>query len=310
MIVILFVGVILLTLYRANPASDNKLISVKFNDAKDPVVVAVGDIACDPASPYFKTSSTDPRNCQMQKTADTAKSLNPTSIFILGDNQYEKGEYDNYLASFDQSWGQLKQLIKPVPGNHEYYTPGATGYYQYFGAQAHPESNGYYSFTLGEWHIIALNSNCAQIGDCNAGSPQYNWLQKDLAGNTKKCTLAYWHHPRFSSGEHGDDPITQDFWQLLYDNKADIVLNGHDHIYERIDLQDANGAARYNGIMQFTVGTGGKNLTQYKKLRSNSAFRQNTSFGVLALTLRANSYNYKFVDTAGISSDVGTQSCH
>lgn len=306
----ILIGVILFTLFRVNQSSDKTLISVRFEDSADPVIVAVGDIACDPASPYYLTTATNTKQCQMQKTAYTTQSLNPTAILVLGDNQYEKGEFTNYQTSFDKSWGTLKQLIKPVPGNHEYYTPGAAGYYQYFGAAAHPENNGYYSYKIGSWHIIALNSNCAEIGGCDTQSPQYKWLAQDLATNGKKCTLAYWHHPRFSSGEHGDNPISKDFWKLLYDKKADVILNGHDHIYERFELTDPSGAARYNGMMQFTVGTGGKNLTGYKKLRGNSAFRQNSTFGVLSLTLSPSSYNYKFVDIAGVSSDAGTQACN
>lgn len=307
--IILIVGLVLVTLRSAGSIS-NPLSNIKIQHTDDPLLVAVGDIACDPKSPSFKATLGDDKDCHMNQTAKLTTTINPDSVLVLGDNQYEKGEYANYTASYEPTWGIFKGLTKPVPGNHEYYTPGADGYYQYFGASAHKDSNGYYSYELGKWHIIALNSNCKEIGGCDVNSPQFKWLSKDLAEHPSTCTLAYWHHPRFSSGEHGDDPITQDFWNILYQYKADIVLNGHDHIYERFGQQNPFAQADPNGITQFTVGTGGKNLTQIKTIRANSIIRSNTEYGVLRLVLHDASYNWKFVSEKNTDIDLGADTCH
>ena len=155
--------------------------------------------------------------------------------------------------------GAHKSRTKPAPGNHEYNTSGATGYYGYFGAAAGDPKQGYYSYDLGSWHIVVLNSNCSQVGGCGAGSPQETWLRQDLAAHPTSCTLAYWHHPRFSFGEHGNDTATQALWQALYDNGAEIVLSGHDHNYQRWSPQTPSGTTdATRGIREFVVGTGGK----------------------------------------------------
>ncbi len=308
-LIFLLIGIIVTTV-RSSQNTSRPLINIKVEQTDDPLVVAAGDIACDPKSPSFNTTLGDATNCHMNQTAKITTKINPDSVFLLGDNQYEKGEYGNYMASFDPTWGVFKGLVRPVPGNHEYYTPGASGYFQYFGASAHQDTSGYYSFDLGKWHIIALNSNCAMVGGCNEGSPQYKWLVEDLTAHPSTCTLAFWHHPRFSSGDHGDDPITQDFWKILYQNKVDVILNGHDHLYERFAPQNPQAQSDPQGITQFTVGTGGKNLTKVKDVRPNSLVRSDNQYGVLRLMLHDTSYNWKFLPENNTPIDQGAQVCH
>jgi hypothetical protein len=231
-------------------------------------------------------------------------------VLLLGDNQYENGALAKYQASYAPSWGRLVAITHPAPGNHEYVTPGAAGYFGYFGAAAGDPAKGYASFDLGGWHLIELNSNCAAIGGCGAGSPQELWLAADLAAHPGVCTLAYWHHPRFSSGPHGDDPITQAFWDDLYAAGADVVLNGHDHIYERFARQSPAGAADPFGMREFVVGTGGKNLTSVVTVRANSEVRRADTFGVLELTLHPNGYEWRFLGADATVADSGVGLCH
>ena len=239
----------------------------------------------------------------------------------LGDNQYYCGGYQAFLQSYDLSWGRVKSITHPVVGNHEYLTSGGTGcdegneaasgYFQYFGAAAGDPGHGYYSFDLGAWHIIALNSSCIDVGGCKPGSAQYTWLQDDLAAHKNLCTLAYWHIPLFSSGGRAA-ALSQPFWQLLYDNDVDLILNGHDHIYERFAPQDPNGAADSSrGIREFIVGTGGSDHTTLEQLAANSEVRNIDTFGVLKLTLHATGYDWKFLPEAGKTfTDSGSEACH
>jgi hypothetical protein len=195
----------------------------------DPAIAAAGDIACDPNSPSFNGGQGTATACRMQATAQLLTREKLTAVLPLGDLQYEVGSASAFQKSYDRTWGQLKAITRPVVGNHEYVTPGATVYFRYFGAAAGDPQRGYYSYDLGQWHVIALNSNCAEVGGCDRNSPQGQWLQADLAAHPRKCTLAYWHHPRFSSGYHGNDSSTEAFWQLLYKAGAEIILTGHDH---------------------------------------------------------------------------------
>jgi hypothetical protein len=202
----------------------------------------------------------------------------------------------------------------PSPGNHEYNTLNATGYYGYFGAAAGDPSKGYYSFDLGDWHIIVLNSNlsCDVIG-CAAGSPQEQWLRADLAANSKFCTLAYWHHPRFNSGaSHGNNIEMAPFWNALYEYNADVILNGHEHVYERFAPQTPSAVADPDhGIRQFTVGTGGRSHYTFGTIQPNSERREGNTYGVLKLTLHATGYDWQFVPVAGASfTDSGSGTCH
>lgn len=281
--------------------------------AAQPVkVVAAGDISCDPADPSYNGGNGTATACRMKATSDLALALAPDAVLLLGDNQYENGSLAKYQASYDPSWGRLKAITYPIPGNHEYLTAGAAGYYTYFGAAAADPAQGWYSFDLGGWHIVALNSNCAQVGGCGPGSPQGQWLAADLAAHPGVCTLAYWHHPRFSSGPHGNDAISAPFWDALYAARADLVLVGHDHGYERFAPQTPAGAADpAKGIRQIVVGTGGKNLTGIVAVKANSEVRRYDTFGVLGLTLHPNGYEWRFEPAGGGAfTDSGVSLCH
>jgi len=244
----------------------------------------------------------------------TAKLLeaNPGTVMALGDLAYPDGTPENFKC-YDRTWGRVKDRTRPAAGNHEFHSSGAAYYFQYFGAAAGDPKTGYYSYDLGSWHIVVLNSECAEVGGCEAGSPQEKWLRTDLAAHPSGCTLAYFHKPRFSSGlTHGNDPEVGAFWQALYDANAEVILNGHDHDYERFAPQDPNGNAdQKRGIREFVVGTGGKNHREFGIRRANSEVRDNTAFGVLKLTLKTTGYDWKFIPEAGKTfTDSGSGSCH
>ncbi len=271
-------------------------------------VVAAGDIACDPADPDYRGGSGTASRCHQRATSDLALALAPDAVLLLGDNQYLSGDYSAYQASFGPSWGRLQPRLRPAPGNHEYLTPGAFGYFNYFGQAA---AQGHYSFDLGDWHFVSLDSNCAEVGGCGRGSAEERWLRQDLAAHPGVCTLAYWHHPRFSSGPHGDNPAYAAFWQALVDGGADLVLAGHDHDYERFAPQDASGMAdAQRGLREFVVGTGGKDLYAFTHVSANSQVRLADRFGVLRLRLRDGGYNWEFVGEDGEVADAGSAPCH
>jgi 3',5'-cyclic AMP phosphodiesterase CpdA len=235
----------------------------------------------------------------------------PGTIAALGDLAYDRGTAEEYAHCYDPAWGRFKSRTRPSPGNHEYGTAGATPYYDYFGARAGPRGAGYYSYNLGAWHIAVLNSNCGPAGGCAAGSPQERWLRDDLRRDRALCTLAYWHHARFSSGLHGNDPTVTPLWRALYDAHADVVLSGHDHIYERFQPQNPAGRLEpTRGIREFVVGTGGRSLYPIVALRPNSVVHQNDTYGVLRLTLARGRYTFRFVRAAGGTfTDSGTARC-
>jgi hypothetical protein len=232
------------------------------------------------------------------------------TVFTLGDNAYEDGSATQYANCYDPTWGRHKARTRPAPGNHEYHTAGAPDYYAYYGANAGPSGLGYYSFDFGDWHIISLNSNIPM----SAGSVQEQWLRADLAASTKRCTLAYWHHPLFSSGAvHGNQTQTQPLWQALYDAGADLVLSAHEHIYERFAPQTPAGVAdATRGIREILVGSGGR--SHYALMATpvaNSEVRNNDTWGVLKLTLSAGAYSWNFVPVAGMTfTDQGSGTCH
>ena len=268
--------------------------------AADPVLVGAGDIAsC--------SSSGD------EATAALLDSISGT-IFTVGDNAYESGSASEYTNCFNPSWGRHKARTRPAVGNHEYNTARATGYFNYFGATAGDPTKGYYSYELGAWHIVVINSNCAQVGGCQAGSPQEQWLRADLAAHPIACTLAYWHHPRFSSGStHGSDATMQPIWQALYDANADVVVSGHEHNYERFAPQDPSGRAdTQRGIREFVLGTGGRSHYGFGTPIANSQVRNSDTFGVLKLTLHATSYDWQFIPEAGrtFTDSSSGVSCH
>jgi hypothetical protein len=244
----------------------------------------------------------------------TAKLLDsiPGTVFTTGDNAYESGSATEFNGCWNPSWGRHQARIRPVAGNHEYGTPGAAGYFSYFGAAAGKAGEGWYSYDLGTWHVVVLNSNCGVVGGCAAGSAQEKWLRADLAASPAACTVALWHHPRFSSGTHGNDPTVQPLWNALYDYGADVVLNGHDHTYERFAPQRPDGTLdQAFGIREFVIGAGGKTHYAFNAIKPNSEARNNTVFGVLRLTLRAGSYDFRFVPEAGGTyTDSGSGTCH
>lgn len=275
------------------------------------VVVAVGDIACSPHDENFNQGAGSSVRCRQASTVQLAASMSPTAVLLLGDNQYERGELENYWQVFDATWGALRGIERPAAGNHEYETINADGYYAYFGSAAGTAGEGYYGSSLPGWHLLALNSNCSRVGGCNAGSPQERWLRSELAAHPDECLLAYWHEPRFSSGPHGSNATYAPLWRALYDYRAAVVLNGHDHVYERFAPQNPSGAADDNGTRAFTVGTGGYSLYRFGKPLATSEARINRQFGVLKLTLRTGSYDWAFIgiDDAGVL-DSGSAACH
>ncbi|MBD1862313.1 MULTISPECIES: metallophosphoesterase [Trichocoleus] len=277
-----------------------------------PAIAAAGDIACDPDSPKFNGGRGTATACRMQATAQLLLNEGLTAVLPLGDLQYEVGSAEAFQKSYAPSWGRLKSITRPVVGNHEYEEPGAASYYRYFGAAAGSPQRGYYSYDIGQWHLIALNSNCSEVGGCGIGSPQERWLKADLAAHPRKCTLAYWHHPRFSSGHHGNNSDTQAFWQALAAAGADVVLAGHDHHYERFAPQTPQGKLDPDrGIRQFVVGTGGKNHYELGEIQPHSQVRNADTYGVLKLTLHPTRYDWRFISEAGKSfSDSGNSPCH
>jgi len=230
----------------------------------------------------------------------------------VGDLAYPDGSKENFVC-YDKTWGRAKSRTRPAPGNHEFHSAGGTPYFEYFGAAAGDPKTGYYSYELGTWHIIVLNSECKDVGGCDAGSPQEKWLRADLAAHPVACTLAYWHKPLFSSGgAHGNDLTVKPLFQALYDANADVVVNGHDHDYERFAPQDPEGAAdSKRGIREFVAGTGGKNHRPFGEPKPNSELRDATAFGVLKLTLKLDGYDWQFIPEAGKSfTDSGSGNCH
>ena len=236
----------------------------------------------------------------------------PGTVMAIGDLAYPDGTKENF-ACYERTWGRVKSRTRPSVGNHEFHSQGATYYFSYFGDAAGDPKTGYYSYELGTWHIIVLNSECLQVGGCNAGSAEEKWLRADLAAHQVACTLAYFHKPLFSSGgAHGDDPEIVPLWQALYDANADVVVGGHDHDYERFAPQTPLAkpdAAR--GIREFVVGTGGKSHRPFAPPHANSEVRNTDTFGVLKLTLRPGAYDWQFIPEAGKTfTDAGTGTCH
>jgi hypothetical protein len=268
----------------------------------DPVIAAAGDIACEPTAPVTALT------CQQKATSDLLLQRKLAAVLTLGDEQYVVGRLKNFQTQYGPTWGRLLSITHPSPGNHEYKS-GGDGFFQYFGAAAGDPTRPYYSFEVGSWHLIALNSECSNAGGCGKGSAQEQWLQSDLRAHPARCTLAFWHEPRFSSGGHGNNPAYQVFWEDLVAAGAELVLNGHDHDYERFAPQTPSGVADPNGIREFVVGTGGKNLRPLHDPRPNSEARSDT-FGVLELTLHSDSYDWQFVPIAGSSfTDHGSTKC-
>jgi hypothetical protein len=274
-------------------------------------VAAVGDMACDPDESAYRGGAGTSTRCRQRAVSDLVVSRDPDHLFALGDLQYSSGSLADFRTSYGRSYGRLRSVTRPVVGNHEYLTSGAAGYWDYFGTRAGPRGKGWYSFTAGAWHVVALNSNCTKVS-CATGSEQLTWLRADLAAHRARCTIVMWHHPRWSSGsEHGDDPAVAPFVQAAYDAGVDVVLTGHDHDYERFAPMRPSGALdRGRGLRSFVVGTGGRNLRSVGR-RSTTEAVSASSFGALFLTLRPTSYSWSFVPAAGGRfTDSGSAACH
>jgi acid phosphatase type 7 len=277
----------------------------------DPVFVGAGDIA--------SCASTGDEATAKLLDDIVAKAPSTTTVFTAGDDAYESGTATEFTNCYNPTWGRHQAITRPTVGNHEYYsTANASGYFGYFGSilsAAGDTGQGYYSYDLGSWHMIALNSNCSFVA-CAAGSAQEQWLKADLAAHSNACTLAYWHHPRFSSKlSSGGNSSMKPFWDALYaaPNKAEVVLNGHVHNYERFAPQTPSGVADpAQGIREYVVGTGGKSLNTFtNKGVANSQVRYASAYGVLKLTLHPSSYDWQFVTApGGTVADSGSGSCH
>jgi hypothetical protein len=274
------------------PATDTPTASP--TPGEEPVLVGAGDIG----------------DCNGDDDEATAALLDGIlgTVYTTGDNAYLDGSETDFMNCYDPSWGRHKARTYPAPGNHDYHTTDAAGYFNYFGPVAGQPGKGFYSYDLGSWHIIVLNSEIR----VNAGSEQEKWLREDLAAHPVACTLAYWHKPRFSSGvEHGSNVRMQPLWQALYDFGADVVLAGHEHNYERFAPQDPQGNADpVRGIRQFVVGTGGISHYPITTPIANSEVRNTDTFGVLKLVLHTESYSWEFIPVPGKPfSDSGTAPC-
>ena len=276
------------------------------------VIAAAGDLVCG------SETNRDIIPCRELEMAALVRQLKPDALLLLGDLQYERGSAADFQAFYEPTFGEFKSITYPVPGNHEYFTEGAAPYFDYFNGvgadsgRAGSRSGGFYSFNLGAWHIVALNTNCPQIGGCSARSAQAMWLRADLEANKAKCTLAFMHSARFSSGEHGNDELLRDLWRIMHEAGVDVVLSAHDHTYERFGRQDWSGRTDdKRGIRAFVVGTGGKGLAPFRRVRPNSELRRNSAVGFLTMVLKADGYSWKFAPTPPLElDDSGKGSCH
>jgi calcineurin-like phosphoesterase family protein len=274
-----------------------------------PVVMAAGDIACRQEDHSFHGGAGTPTACRARATSDLAVQASPTALLALGDVQYGLGSLTEYAASFDPTWGRLRAITHPVPGDEDYghSDGGAEAYFAYFGLASGAPGNGYYSFDLDSWHLVALNTNIP----LGPGSMQERWLRADLAANRSPCTLAFMHRPRFSSGGNGDGPSITPLWRVLYHYHADVVLTGHDHDYERFKPQTPDGKASDRGIREFVVGTGGTSHGGTGARAANSEVFDNTTFGLLRLDLGDGSYDWRFVPEPGSHfTDAGHETCN
>jgi acid phosphatase type 7 len=309
------------------------------------VIGAAGDIACDPGEDGFEGGAGTRANCRAQAVSDLLVRARAAgtlaAVLPLGDLQYECGRAEAFAASYERSWGRLKAISHPVLGNHEYGRPchldDPAPYFDYFGAAAGAPGKGWYSYDIGSWHLIALNSECSYgsgasaVAGCDAGSPQEAWLRADLAAHASACTLAYWHEPRFSSGQHGDAQAMATVWNDLVAAHADVVLSGHNHDYERFQPLGATAPAPAspastttgtpsfqdpvldpNGIREFVVGTGGKSADPFERRPlAGEEVRSDDTYGVLLLTLLPAGYDWRFISERGKTLiDSGSGSCH
>jgi len=262
------------------------------------VLVGAGDIA----------------DCGSDADEATARLLDSIDgrVFTAGDNAYENGSLDEFTRCYEPTWGRHRARTLPAIGNHEWQTPEARGYHDYFGDRAGRPGQAWYATTLGDWRLIVLDSDCQAAGGCTTESPQGRWLADELATNPARCTVAVWHHPRFSSGTHGDDPSIAPLWRAMYEAGVEVVVNGHEHSYERFAPQDGDGRSDpQRGVRQIVVGTGGRHLRGFERAKPNSEVRDDRTHGLLRLVLRTDGYDWTFMPIVGRSfTDSGSGSCH
>ncbi|HYH58767.1 MAG TPA: metallophosphoesterase [Thermoleophilaceae bacterium] len=272
-------------------------------------IVATGDIACRP--PY----EVRPMNCQHAQVAALTSRLQPDAVVLPGDIQYRKGTMRQFRRSFHRSWGKLDMPLRPAPGNHEYLTPGAEDYFDYFEWQSGWRPPPWYAVNVGSWRLLSVNSNCVMESvDCSPGVEQEEWLRANLAAEPYRCTLAYWHHPRFSSGFHGSSTALNGLWGALDDAEAELVVVGHDHHYERFAPQNEHTQRDPRGMREFVVGLGGAHPSIIRKQDGrpqapHSEYAQNKQFGVLLLKLYEDAYRWRFVALGGRVLDSGNGRC-
>ena len=296
-----------LAFHNGQPYSD---VKVDFGrGGPTPVIGSFGE------SPSFESAALvgagDIALCGSNRDEATALLLDELAgtVFTAGDNAYPDGTAGQFAECFDPSWGRHIDRMRPSPGNHDYHTATGSGYYAYFGSRAGTAGQGWYSYELGGWHVVVLNSNCGDVGGCEAGSPQHDWLVADLAANPAVCVLGYWHHPLWNAGGHQGTAAVVPLWEALIDAGADVVINGHDHNYQRWARQDSSGSSDPEGIRQFIVGTGGAPPYQQERSPENlDVFA--TANGLLQLQLDPSGYAWEFFPVSGaVFTDRGTESC-
>jgi acid phosphatase type 7 len=285
------------------------------------VVAAVADMECSVAQHAQAEQQGRTDLCRSASTAAVARAMNPALVIAAGDLQYEQATLEDFQQAYDLSWGPLKSITRPALGNHEYCSyvcadPQAAvraGYFTYFGSGAGTPGQGWYSYDVGGWHVIVLNSECGMAGGCEVNSPQERWLRADLTAHPTACTLAYWHRPLFSGGREGENPAMRTVWDDLYRAGVELVINGHEHQYERFAPQTPSRAADASGgILEFVAGTGGRSHLAPVAVRPNTAVQNADTFGVLRLDLRPLGFSWSFQPAAGSGTftDSGSRNCH
>ena len=296
-----------------NISGASNVVSVRTpsSSGSSPTIATAGDIACANTDAAYNGGAGTSTACQQLATSNLLLNAGYAAVIVLGDNQYNSGSLSQFNAVYNPTWGRAKSITHPAIGNHEYGTSNASGYFTYFGSAAGDPSKGYYSYDIGTWHVVTLNSNCTIVA-CTAGSAQEQWLRSDLSAHPSACTVAVTHHARWSSGHDGDNVFLQPLWQALINGGVDVLLSGHSHNYERFAPQNASGGLdNTNGIRQFVVGTGGAFFTGVGSAHPNSQVRNNDTFGILKMTLRPTGYDWQFIRAAGGSfTDSGSTACH
>jgi acid phosphatase type 7 len=290
-------------------------LAITCSDSKNPVEPsAPGSPGVTQFAPRSSASATlvgagDIANCATTGSEETARLLDaiPGTVFTVGDNAYMHGSDQQFRECYQPTWGRHRNRTRPSPGNHDYMTAGGTPYFNYFGAEAGPHGLGYYSYRLGDWQVFSLNSNVP----ADEGSAQYQWLAAELSGQSSRCSLAYWHHPVINDGAHGDSRQMRAIWKLLFDRGTDVVIAGHDHNYQRHPAYDGNlQRDAFRGIRSFIVGTGGAEEYEFPGVNARAEVRGG-GWGVLKLTLYADSYDWEFVPVPGVTlRDFGHDTCH